>query len=86
MARKQQYVVVIKNKDGDWEPLHPGTVDSYNASRALQVAQRCGTTAERWTHEKWEEYDSQIRDELFCPECGEERDRCACNYGEEGRR
>lgn len=58
-------VVVVKNR-GEWEPIHPGSIDSGSARRLW--AEMCATLPNRdfevWSTDKWDRYDDAIRAEM----------------------
>ena len=78
-----RYVVVAKSKFTDeMEPVHPGHIDKAAASGLSYKLKKMRIPCEVWTDEKWNKYDDQIRAEVFCPECGEERVLCKCEAKE----
>ena len=57
--------VVVKWIDGEWEPLHPGTINARDAGYLYADHALDAKPVERWTAEAWERYDAQVRAECF---------------------
>ena len=81
-TENRRYVVVIRRGANDYEPTHPGSTDRASANRLMTILGLKGLTTELWTHDKWNRYDDEIRADVFCPECGEERVFCNCQAKE----
>lgn len=70
-----RYVVMGKSKaTGEWEPVHPGHIDRADAVRLVSSHPHLKV----WTDEHYNEEQDRIAAEVFCGECGEERELCKC--------
>ena len=60
--RRCEFVVVaIPKGSTDWEPVHPGHMDLFDAQLLQMHAARVGIKVEVWTLERWDEYDDALR-------------------------
>ena len=70
--------VVVTRQHGEFVPVHPGHTDEAGAKSLKKALGNQGIPSCIWTHDRWNRYDDQIRAEVFCETCGEERPRCKC--------
>ena len=77
----KRYVVMgFRRSTGEWEPVHPGHISRADAMRLVSAHPHLKV----WTNEHYNEEEDRIANEVFCPECGEERVFSKCQ-AKEGR-
>ena len=80
-AGNGEYVVVLRQKDGDFTPVTPGHMSHADAMKIVKktAGTMYASKVQIWTHDAWTFYQDKQAEEMFCPECGEELEFCSCN-------
>lgn len=80
--RDSEYIVYrITDKENDvWEPVHPGHMDRANALKLDDALFSEGIPHKVCTVKEWDIHEQGQLDSLTCPECGQFKEDCDCNF------